>query len=121
MTRTFLRKAEGVDFAKKKLEPGFVMSADEIAHWVLLSGIFDLKRVNHSEAYGDNDVHTNLAEILFSRLHRIIRGQHYAVSPNHLGAYAGHAAWLENRAAESNGAVVDRLVGDALGAPVSRP
>lgn len=120
LTRTFLREAEGVDFAKEKVEPGSAISADEIAHWDLLSQTFDLRRVNHSDAYSEDGVHTNMAESFFSRLRRMIRGQHHAVSPKYLGADASHAAWLEDHALKSNGALVDRLIFNALSAPVSR-
>jgi transposase-like protein len=37
-----------------------------------------------------------------------------------LGAYAGHAAWLEDHRRQSNGALADRLIAGALAAPVSR-
>ena len=78
------------------MEPGSILSADELAHWDLLASGFELKRVNHSEAYSENGVHTNLAESYFSRLRRMIRGQHHAVSGKYLSAYAAHAAWLED-------------------------
>lgn len=120
LTRTFLREAEGVAFAQERVEPGSAMSADEVAHWDLLADDFELTRVNHSEAYSENGVHTNLAESYFSRLRRMIRGQHHAVSGKYLGAYAGHAAWLEDHSNESNGVLVDRLILGALAAPVSR-
>jgi len=120
LTRAFLREAEGVDFAKQCVEPGSALLADELAHWDLLADRFDLRRVNHSEAYSENGVHTNLAESYFSRLRRMIRGQHHAVSGKYLGAYAGHAAWLEDHRKESNGRLADRLISGALGAPVSR-
>lgn len=120
LTRTYLREEEGVDFAKEKVETGSTLSADEIAHWDLLSETFDLRRVNHSDAYSENGVHTNMAESFFSFLRRMIRGQHHAVSPKYLGTYAGHAAWLEDHSLESNGALVDRLICNALATPVSR-
>lgn len=120
LTRAFLREAEGVDFAHERIEPGTILSADEVAHWDLLAGRFDLRRVNHSDAYSENGVHTNMAESFFSRLRRMVRGQHHAVSGKYLGAYAGHAAWLEDHAKKSNGALADRLIRGALNAPVSR-
>lgn len=43
---SFLREAEGVGFARERVEPGSVLSADEVAHWDLLASSFDLKRVN---------------------------------------------------------------------------
>jgi len=120
LTRAFLREAEGVFFAQERIEPGSSVSADEVAHWDLLAGRFDLRRVNHSEAYSENGVNTNLAESYFSRLRRMIRGQHHAVSGKYLASYARHAAWLEDHSSESNGALADRLIRAALTVPVSR-
>ena len=37
LTRSFLREAEGVDFASARVEPGSILSADEVAHWDLLA------------------------------------------------------------------------------------
>jgi hypothetical protein len=56
----------------------------------------------------------------FSRLRRMIGGQHHKVSAQHLGAYAVHAAWLEDHRDRSNGALADRLITRALAALVSR-
>ena len=120
LTRTFLREAQGVDFARERIEPGSVVSADEIAHWDLLDPDFDMRRINHSEAYSRGGAHTNLAESYFSRLRRMIGGQHLRVDGRYLDAYAAHAAWLEDHRSESNGALADRLIGGALAAPVSR-
>lgn len=120
LTRTFLREAEGVGFAKERIAPGAVVSADEVAHWDLLAPDFDVRRINHSDAYSRDGVHTNHAESFFSRLRRMIRGQHHKVGGKHLGAYAVHAAWLEDHRRTSNGRLADRLIGAALEAPVSR-
>jgi len=120
LTRTFLREAEGVGFAGERVMPGSAISADEAAHWDVLDPAFDVTRISHSEAYSRDGVHTNFAESFFSRLRRMIGGQHHKVGGAHLGAYAVHAAWLEDHRDESNGALADRLVGRALAAPVSR-
>ncbi len=120
LTRTFLREAAGVEFARERIAPGSVLSADEVAHWDLLEPRFDIRRINHSDAYSRDGVHTNLAESFFSRLRRMIGGQHHKVGTRHLDAYAAHAAWLEDHCAESNGRLADRLVRQALAAPVSR-
>jgi hypothetical protein len=110
LTRAFLREAEGVSFAQERIEPGSSVSADEVAHWDLLAGRFVLRRVNHSEAYSENGVNTNLAENYFSRLRQMIREQHHAVGGKYLASYARHAAWLEGHSLESNGALADRLI-----------
>lgn len=120
LTRTFLRESQGIDFAREKVAPGSVVSADEAAHWDLLDPDFDMQRVNHSETYSRGGAHTNLAESYFSRLRRMIGGQHLRVEGHYLDAYAAHAAWLEDHRSESNGFLADRLIGGALAAPISR-
>ena len=120
LTRTFLREAEGVGFARARIAPGSTISADEIAHWDLLEPEFDVYRINHSDAYSCDGVHTNLVESFFSRLRRMVGGQHHKVGVRLLGAYAAHAAWLEDHRGQGNGALADRLIGRALAAPVSR-
>lgn len=120
LTRTFIREAEGVDFAKQRVAPGSIVSADEGPHWDLLEPSFEMHRITHAEAYSRDGVHTNHAESYFSRLRRMISGQHHRVGEQHLGAYAVHAAWLEDHRDQSNGALADRLISRALAAPVSR-
>ena len=61
LRRTFLREPEGVDFARERIAPGSVVSADEVAHWDLLDPDFDMRRINHSGAYSRDGAHTNLA------------------------------------------------------------
>ena len=121
LTDVFEREADGVAFARSRIEPDTRIVADETAHWDLLSGTFDLERINHSDAYSFFDgVHVNGAESYFSRLRRMIRGQHHHVSPGNLGSYAIHAAWLEDHRRYSNGALVDAMIGNGFAAPVSR-
>lgn len=48
LTRTFLREAEGVGFARERVEPGSVVSADEVAHWDLLASGFAMRRMPSS-------------------------------------------------------------------------
>lgn len=120
VTRTFLREAQGVDFARERVVPGSMIASDEAAHWDLLEPDFDMQRINHSEAYSRHGTNTNLAESYFSRLRRMIGGQHLRVEGRYLDAYATHAAWLEDHRDESNGCLADRLIGGALAVPVSR-
>ncbi len=79
-----------------------------------------MQRINHSEAYSCAGAHTNLAESYFSRLRRMIGGQHLRVEGRYLDAYAAHAAWLEDHRFKRNGVLANRLIGGALAAPVSR-
>lgn len=120
LTRTFLREAEGVGFARERILPGSTPSADEVAHRDLLEPPFDVRRINRSEACSRDGVHTDMAESFFSRLRRMIAGRHHKVGSGHLDAHAAHAAKLEDHRDESNGRLADRLVGRALAAPVNR-
>ena len=88
LTRTFLREAEGVDFVRERIAPESTISADEIAHRDLLAPAFDVHRINHSDAYSCDGVHTNLAESFFARLRRMVGGKHHKVGGRLLGAYA---------------------------------
>ena len=74
----------------------------------------------HSEAHSTPEGCTNQAESFFSRLRRMIRGQHHYVSPQYLHQYATHAAWLEDHRRLDNGALAHRALGLALGHNVSR-
>ncbi len=54
---------------------------------------------------------TNQVESYFSRLRRMIRGQHHHVSARHLHQYTNHTAWLEDNRRLSNGELTNRLGG----------
>jgi transposase-like protein len=120
LTKVARREAEGVEFAMERLDRTARLNADEAAHWDELEAIFPLKRINHSEAYSLNGACTNQAESYFSRLRRMVGGQHHHVSAQYLHQYAAHAAWLADHCRESNGALANRIVRNAMTAPVSR-
>jgi len=60
------------------------------------------------------------AESYFSRLRRMVGGQHHHVSARYLHQYAHEAAWKEDHRRLSNGALADRTLKLALAHPVSR-
>ena len=113
-------EAEGVALAKRHVARTASMAADEASHWDLLHDGWPVDRVNHSEVYSDHGKHTNWVESYFSRLRRMVAGQHHFVSPKYLYQYANHAAWLEDSRRESNGALAYRLLGLGLASKVSR-
>jgi hypothetical protein len=121
-TRTFVRnhESEGVDIAKKIVSRTAVMHADEASHWDALRAGLQVHRINHSEAYCTGDACTNWAESFFSRLRRMVDGQHHTVSPQYFHQYAAHAAWIEDNRRLDNGALANRALGLALGHGVSR-
>ena len=115
------REAEGVEIARARLVAKAKLFADEATHWDVLEMQFQTGRINHSEAYSDgNGKHTNFVESYFSRLRRMVSGQHHHVSHRYLYQYANHAAWLEDHRRRSNGANAFALLGGALNHPVSR-
>ena len=113
-------EAAGVDLAKVHVDRLATMSADEAGHWDLLHAGWPVARVNHSEVYSDHGKHTNWVESYFSRLRRMVGGQHHFVSPQYLHQYANHAAWLEDHRREDNGTLARKVVANAMAAPVSR-
>ncbi|MEC9368413.1 MAG: IS1595 family transposase [Pseudomonadota bacterium] len=113
-------EADGVYYANQFATPCARIHADEASHWDVLHARFETLRINHSEAYSLDGVCTNQVESYFSRLRRMIRGQHHHVSPRCLAAYAHQAAWLEDHRRLSNGALAFRALGLALAHPVSR-
>ncbi|MCK5746647.1 MAG: IS1595 family transposase, partial [Oricola sp.] len=121
-TLSFVRKseAEGVEIARQRVAMGSEIHADEASHWDTLDAFFPVARINHSEAYSLNGVCTNQVESYFSRLRRMVGGQHHHVSAQYLHQYAAHAAWLEDHRREPNGALAGRIVRNTMTAPVSR-
>jgi transposase-like protein len=121
-TLTFVTRSEadGVDIAKMFVDRDAIMYADEASHWDALHDGWLTKRINHSEAYSLDGASTNQVESYFSRLRRMVRGQHHHVSPRHLSQYAHEAAWKEDHRRQDNGALASRALILALAHPVSR-
>ncbi|WP_417733608.1 IS1595 family transposase [Roseovarius sp.] len=115
-----MTEGEGVALANENICRMSTMSADEASHWDMLHMGYHVDRVNHSEIYSDHGKHTNMAESYFSRLRRMVSGQHHHVSPQYLHQYANHAAWLEDNRRSDNGELAHRLASNAMDAPVSR-
>lgn len=122
-TLTFVTKteADGVDIVARTVKPGSIILADEAAHWDHLYRGYAMGRIDHSEAYSDlAGTHTNNAESFFSRLRRMVRGQHHFVSYKYLHQYAAHAAWLEDHRRCDNGTLVATVARNVMAAPTSR-
>lgn len=122
-TLSFVRhsEAEGVEIARARMVAGSKLFADEASHWDALEMQFETGRINHSVSYsGGNGKHTNMVESYFSRLRRMVGGQHHHVSHRYLYQYANHAAWLEDHRRNSNGANAFSLLGGALNHAASR-
>lgn len=122
-TLPFVAKAEddGVDLAARVLDPETHLFADEATHWDVLETRYPMDRVNHSAEYSaGHGKHTNWVESYFSRLRKMVSGQHHWVSPKYLHQYATHAAWTEDHRETDNKTLTRRALRNALAAPVSR-
>lgn len=115
-----MAEAEGVALVTANVDRMATLSADEASHWDMLHAGWSVDRVNHSVSYSDHGKHTNWAESYFSRLRRMVVGQHHHVSPQYLHQYANQAAWLEDNRRVDNGNLAYGLVQNAMGCPVSR-
>jgi transposase-like protein len=120
LTAVVRSEADGVAFVQAVATKGTAIHADEAVHWDVLHDTFPVGRINHSEAYCKDGACTNQAESFFSRLRRMVAGQHHYVSPRHLHQYAAHAAWLEDHRRDDNGAIAHRMVRLSMAHPVSR-
>jgi transposase-like protein len=105
----FRSEGAATNFIRSHLKPGTVVNADEAASWDGLHARFEMKRINHSEAYSLDGACTNWAEEYFSRLRRAEMGHHHHISGPYLLRYAQEAAWREDSRRVANGEQVQRV------------
>jgi transposase-like protein len=116
----FRRESEALPTIRALVPVGSTVHADEARSWDALHAHYDMRRINHSEAFSKDGASTNQAESFFSRLRRAEIGQHHRVSGRHLHAYASEMSWREDMRRMSNGAQANTIAALALGHPVSR-
>jgi hypothetical protein len=121
-TRAFVVKAEreGVRLAAQHIKPDTEVHADEASHWDAISARFNIKRINHQQAYSLNGACTNAAESFFSRLRRAEAGTHHHIAGAYLSAYATEMAWREDFRRNSNGAQFMMVADASAQAPKSK-
>ena len=119
-TQVFNSESEAVEAITATVEPGSTIHADEATSWDPLHALYDVKRINHSEAYSHDGACTNQAESFFSRLRRAEIGIHHHIRRRYLNAYASEMAWRENHRRQSNGAQYFLTVHAASHHPVSK-
>ena len=115
----FQSEAAAKSFIRKHVKPGTVVNADEASSWDGLHASFEMKRINHSEAYSLDGACTNWAEEYFSRLRRAEAGHHHHISGPYLLRYAQEMAWREDSRRVANGEQVNRVAHLALNAKPS--
>lgn len=115
----FRSEKAATSFIRSHLKPGTVVNADEASSWDGLHAKFEMKRINHSEAYSLDGACTNWAEEYFSRLRRAEMGHHHHISGPYLLRYAQEAAWREDSRRVANGEQVQRVAQLAMTAKPS--
>jgi len=99
---------------KGRIELGTVVNADEASGWNDLGSKYEMRRINHQEAYSLDGACTNQVESYFSRLRRDEMGHFHHVSGPYLLRYAQEASWREDARRVDNGAQVRRVAQLAL-------
>jgi hypothetical protein len=110
----FRTEGQALNFIRSRIAKGTVINADESANWNDLHARFEMKRINHEEAYSLNGACTNWAEEFFSRMRRAEIGHHHHLAGVYLLRYAQEAAWREDCRRMSNGEQVNRIAGLAI-------
>lgn len=110
----FRSEGHALSWIKKHVEPGTVVNADEGGAWNELHGRYEMKRINHQEAYSMDGACTNWAEEYFSRLRRAEIGHHHHIASVYLLRYAQEAAWREDHRRMANGDQVNRVASLAM-------
>jgi hypothetical protein len=105
----FKSEAAATDFIRAHVKPGTVVNADEASSWDSLHAKFEMKRINHQEAYSLDGACTNWAESWFSRMRRGEIGHHHHISGPYLIRYAQEAAFREDGRRVANGEQVTRV------------
>lgn len=110
----FRTEGEAQSFIRSRVAKGTTVHADEAGSWEGLHERFEVKRINHQEAYSLDGACTNWAEEYFSRLRRAEVGHHHHIAGTYLVRYAQEASWREDNRRQSNGEQVTRVAGLAL-------
>ena len=99
----FRSEGSALSWIKSRIQPGTVVNADEGTAWNDLHARFEMKRVNHEQAYSADGACTNMAEEYFSRLRRAEIGHHHHIAGTYLLRYAQESSWREDNRRVSNG------------------
>jgi transposase-like protein len=110
----FKSEAKAMSFLRAHVAKGPILNADEASSWDELHKRYEVKRINHEEAYSMDGACTNWAEEFFSRMRRAEIGHHHHIAGQYLLRYAQEASWREDNRRVDNGAQVERVAGLAM-------
>jgi hypothetical protein len=75
---------------------GALINTAESPNWDELNSRFEMKRINHEQAYNVDGAWTNWAEEFFSRMRRAEIGHPHHIAGAYLLRYAQEASWRED-------------------------
>lgn len=109
-------KSEGaaLSWIKSRIKPGTLVNADEGPAWNELHSRFEMRRINHEQAYSADGACTNNAEEYFSRMRRAEIGHHHHIAGTYLLRYAQEASWREDNRRVANGEQVRAVAALAM-------
>ena len=110
----FQSESQASAFIRSRIAKGAVVHADEAGSWDNLHERFEVKRINHQEAYSLDGACTNWAEEYFSRLRRPEIGVHHHIAGADLLRYAQESSWPGITPCVSNGDQVSRVAALAV-------
>ena len=110
----FRSEGQALDFIRVRVAKGTIINADESNAWNDIHARYEMKRINHEEAYSFGGACTNGAEGYFSRLRRAEVGHHHHVACAYLLRHAQEAAWREDNRRVPNGDQVRRVASLAM-------
>ena len=105
----FRSESHALDFIRHRVAKGTTINVDEAGSWEGLQDRFEVRTINHQEAYSMDGACTNWAEEFFSRMRRAEIGHHHHIAGQYLLRYAQEATWREDNRRLSNGEQVDRV------------
>src|SRR3982074_464808 len=73
----FRTEGQALSFIRARIAKGTIVNADESSSWDALHAKYEMKRVNHEEAYSLDGACTKWAEEFFSPMGRAHAGQHH--------------------------------------------
>jgi hypothetical protein len=110
----FRTDGQALSFVRARIAKGTTVNADESANWNELHARFEMKRINHEEAYSLDGACTNWAKEFFSRMRRAEIGHHHHIAGAYFLRYAQESSWREDNRRSSNGEQVNRVATLAL-------
>ena len=109
----FASEGAALSWIKSRVVKGTTSTPTKPRSWNGLHDRFEVKRINHQEAYSLDGACTNWAESYFARLRRGEAGHHHHIAGPYLLRFAQEAAWREDNRRVSNGDQVRRVAGHA--------